>query len=83
METFWGSGQEGEKTLVQVCWFAHLWDVHLKPRHVLGTIFLPLTVPGIHSSFTSLSPTIDLLLSSYLPLPLAPLQFLFDPPATS
>ena len=44
MDTFWKSGQEGEKTLGQVCWFAHLWDIHLKLSHVFGTIILPLTV---------------------------------------
>ena len=61
---------------------SHLCASHLKERHVLGEIILPLTVAGNNSSFTSLSPTFDILLSSSLTLPFAPLQFLLYPPAT-
>jgi len=59
------------------------WHFQLKKSHVLGEIILQLMVAWIHSSFTSLSPSFDLLLSSSLPLPFDPLQFLLNCPATS
>ena len=72
-----------ERRLWHTCaGLSHLWDIHLKPRHVLGERMLPLTVARLNSSCTSLSPSFDLLFSSSLTLPLAPLQCLLNPPAT-
>ena len=83
MDSFWVKTRKERRLWHKCAGLSHVWDIQLQQRHVLGEIILPLTVAGIHSSFTSLSPSFDLLLSSSLTLPFAPLQFLLYPPATS
>jgi len=59
--TLFGSQARKERRLSYKCaGLSHLWDIHFKPRHVLGAIILPFTVVLIHSSCTSLSPSFHL-----------------------
>ena len=83
MDSFWVKTRKERRLWHKCAGLSHVWDIQLHQRHVLGEIILPLTVAGIHSSFTSLSPSFHLLLSSSLTLPSAPLQYLLKPPAAS
>ena len=68
-----GSQARKERRLSYTCaGLSHLWDIHLKPRHVLGEIMLPLTVARLNSSCTSLSLLLFISFSialSHSPLP--------------
>ena len=83
MDTFWESGQEGEKTLVQVCWFIPFVGYPPKTKACPWSHY-PDIAGCFNPQLLHLSLTFfDLLLSSSLTLPLTHLQFLLNPPATS
>ena len=58
MDSFWVKTRKERRLWHKCAGLSHVWDIQLHQRHVLGEIILPLTVAGIHSSFTSLSPSL-------------------------
>ena len=83
MDTFWESGQEGEKTLVQVCWFIPFVGYPPKTKACPWSHYPDIAGCFNPQLFTSLYPSFDHLLSSALTLLFAPLQFLLNPSPSS
>ena len=75
METFWESGQEGEKTLVQVCWFIPFVGYPPKTKACPWSHYPDIAGCFNPQLFTSLSPSLISFSLALLLSPLPPFKF--------